>query len=299
MVVIDSDLQDPPGIVPQMIAKWEEGFRVVYGVPPAKGEGLVKRGAASLFYRLLQALSDTRLPLDAGDFASSTAPSLRSSRGCGGAPLHAGDDRLGRLPTVRPVLRPRPPLHGQTKYTVAKMLRLGLNAILSFSARPLYLAGYLGLGVTLLSLFLAAKVLLSKLFYPKDSVQGWPTLMIVVLFSAGIQLITMGVFGAVRWAAVRAIEAAAAVHRRADARISAKPRGARSRRCGCGSPPRGRKARVSRFAGSAISGACSAACVGTSSQKINVLRNWGGRGRRRKRRRRQGDRQRPRQTNRR
>ena len=195
VVIIDSDLQDPPEVVPQMVAKWEEGFRVVYGVRSRrKGEGPVKRGAASLFYRLLQLLSDTKLPLDAGDFrlvdravvevVKRMREEHRYMRGmiawAGFPQFGLGYDRDRRYA-------------GRTKYTLAKMVHLAVNAILSFSARPLYLAGYLGVGVTLLSLVLAARVLLSKIFYPKDSVQGWPTLMIVVLFLGGMQLITMGV----------------------------------------------------------------------------------------------------------
>ena len=195
--IIDSDLQDPPEAIPAMIAKWEEGFKVVYGVRTERhGESKFKRATANLFYRLLQGLSDTKLPLDAGDFrlidraVIDVIKQMREEhRYIRGMMAWVGFPQFGLK-----YQRDRR-FAGDTKYTLAKMIRLAANAIFSFSAKPLYLSMYLGLFVTLLSLALALRTLIGKLLNPAASVQGWTTLMVVVLFLGGIQLLTVGVLG--------------------------------------------------------------------------------------------------------
>lgn len=196
VVIIDSDLQDPPEVVPRMIAKWEEGFKVVYGVRSEPGESRFKLATASLFYRLLQRLSDTRLPRDAGDFrlldraVVAVIKQMREEhRYMRGMMAWVGFPQFG-------LQYQRDPRHaGQTKYTVPKMVRLAVNAILSFSAKPLYVASYLGIVVTLLALILAARTFIGKLFDPSASVPGWTTLMVIVLFLGGVQLMTIGILG--------------------------------------------------------------------------------------------------------
>jgi dolichol-phosphate mannosyltransferase len=197
VVIIDSDLQDPPEVVPQMIAKWEEGFKVVYGVRSHRqGESRFKLATASLFYRLMQGLSDTPIPLDAGDFrlvdraVVEVIKQMREEhRYMRGMMAWAGFRQFGLL-----YQRDRR-YAGQTKYTVAKMVRLAVNAILSFSAKPLYLAGYFGVLVTFVSLLLLAWIVIGKLINPAGSALGWSSLIAVVLFLGGVQLMSIGILG--------------------------------------------------------------------------------------------------------
>lgn len=197
LVIIDSDLQDPPEVVPRMVDKWQEGFKVVYGVRTRReGEKAFKRATASLFYRILQSLSDTRIPADAGDFrlidraVAEVIKNMREEhRYMRGMMAWTGFSQFGLC-----YQRDRR-YAGQTKYTLAKMVRLAVNGILSFSAKPLYVAGYLGIFVTLLSLGLLLKLIVNRLMDPSTSVTGWTSLMVVILFLGGIQLMTIGILG--------------------------------------------------------------------------------------------------------
>jgi dolichol-phosphate mannosyltransferase len=197
VVVIDADLQDPPEVIPRMVAKWEEGFKVVYGVRTMRqGESRFKRATASLFYRLLQSLSGTKLPVDAGDFrlidrsVVNVMKNMREEhRYVRGLMAWAGFSQCG-------VEYERDRRYaGETKYSLTKMFRLALDGIVSFSAKPLYLAGYLGLLVTFLSMLQVVWILVGKLLHPESSVLGWTSLMAAILFLGGIQLICIGILG--------------------------------------------------------------------------------------------------------
>jgi polyisoprenyl-phosphate glycosyltransferase len=197
VVLIDADLQDPPETMHDMLAQWEEGFKVVYGVrSERRGESRFKRWTAGLFYRVLQRLSDTTIPLDAGDFRlidRSVVNALKEMREehryLRGLVAWVGFPQCG-LKYQRD-----PRYAGQTKYTLVKMARLALNAVFSFSAKPLYMAGYLGVAVTLASLLLILWVVANKLIHPEMSVTGWTSLTAVVSFLGGVQLITIGILG--------------------------------------------------------------------------------------------------------
>ncbi len=197
VVIIDSDLQDPPEVVPAMVDKWEEGFKVVYGVRKRReGEGRFKRATASAFYRVLQWMSDTKLPLDAGDFrlidraVADVVKNMREEhRYLRGIMAWAGFTQFA-LPYCRD-----PRFAGETKYPLMKMVRLAVNAIVSFSARPLYAAMYLGVFVTLLSLAWLAWIVIGKLIAPAETVPGWSSLTVLVLFLGGVQLTTTGILG--------------------------------------------------------------------------------------------------------
>lgn len=197
VVVIDADLQDPPEVIPQMLAKWREGYRVVYGVrAERRGESTFKRATAKLFYRLLGRLSDVRLPLDAGDFRlldRAVVDALRrmpeESRYLRGMVSWVGYRQCG-IPYVRDAR-----YAGKTKYTLGKMLRFAFNGITSFSEKPLVLAGWMGVFATLIGFLYLLQVIAGKLLRPETVVSGWASMIGVVIFFGGIQLLFLGVLG--------------------------------------------------------------------------------------------------------
>ena len=197
VIVIDDDLQDPPEVIPTMVAKWKEGYKVVYGVrAKRKGEGVFKVLTASIFYRLLNKLSDINLPLDVGDFRlmdRSVINTLRDmreqSRYIRGLVAWVGFKQCG-IPYERDIR-----YAGKTNYTLRKMVMFALDGIISFSDKPLRLTGHFGLLVTTLSVLAAIWLIVGRITNPQSAVPGWTSLSIAVLFLGGVQLISIGVLG--------------------------------------------------------------------------------------------------------
>lgn len=181
IVIIDADLQDPPELIIEMLRLWEQGYEVVYAKRKRrKGESFFKRVSASLFYRVLDMLSDTRIPVDTGDFRlidAKAADVLRNMR---------EKDRFlrGMVSWVGfrqvPVEYEREERYaGETKYPLKKMIKLALDGIFSFSYKPLKLSQYLG--------FFA--VISVPLIFTRDAI------MAAVVFLGGVQLISIGILG--------------------------------------------------------------------------------------------------------
>ena len=196
VVVMDADLQDPPELLASMIAKWREGFHVVYAQRVKRhAEGALKRGIAFAYYRLLQRLTDVEIPADTGDFC------LMDRRVV---------DLLNRMPERNRYLRglrawlgfrqtavqfERPPRHaGEPKYTFWKSLALGVNGVVAFSKVPLRLATYLGVVASGLSIVLTAWAVYQR-FVGGDTVRGWASTLVVILLLGGAQLLMIGVAG--------------------------------------------------------------------------------------------------------
>lgn len=197
VVAIDGDLQDPPEVIPQLVAKWKEGYQVVFGKRRIrKNESSFKRTAVWIFYRLIQRLSEIPLPLDSGDFrlmdrsvvdaVQSMREENRYIRGLvtwvGFKQVALEYDRDGRFA-------------GTPKYTMGKLMRLALDGITSFSERPLQFSSYMGMLVTLFAFAFMAWILIAKLLDPSRATEGWASLMAVILFFGGIQLLSLGVIG--------------------------------------------------------------------------------------------------------
>jgi len=196
VVVMDSDLQDPPEVVREMVARWREGFDVVYGVRSRRlGESVFKRATASLYYRLLRAmLGGISIPSDAGDFRLlsramvMTVRALREQhRFIRGLVAWAGFrqtaityDRPGRFA-------------GETKYPLRKMLRFAIDGITSFSTIPLRMAIWLGVAAGLVALGGGLWALWARFF--GLVVPGWTTIMILVGMGSSAQLIMTGILG--------------------------------------------------------------------------------------------------------
>lgn len=197
-VIIDDDLQDPPEVIPEMVAKWREGFQVVYGVRTRReGESAFKRWTASIYYRLMQWLSDTPLPVDAGDFRlidrvviDALGEMREESRYLRGMGAWIGFRQYG-LEYVR-----EPRFAGESTYDMRRMWRLAIDGMLSFSVRPLTLMVQGGLVVTAIALLTGLWLVVGRALGVGSVVPGWTSTLIIVLFMGGIQLLSIGVLGA-------------------------------------------------------------------------------------------------------
>lgn len=196
VVVLDADLQDPPELIPQFIAEWRNGYDVVFGQRTARtGESAFKRYTAGAFYRLLACLSDVEIPRDVGDFRLLSRRAVEAVRAL---PEHhrymkglyawIGFPQKG----VEYVRAPR--AAGKSKWTYWRLWNFALDGITSFSAVPLKAATYLGLLTSSLAFLYGAYMLVRTLLYG-NPVPGYPSLIIVVLFLGGVQLICLGIIG--------------------------------------------------------------------------------------------------------
>ncbi|MDQ7030147.1 MAG: glycosyltransferase family 2 protein [Ardenticatenia bacterium] len=194
-VIMDADLQDPPEIVPKLIAKWREGYDVVYAIRQQRKEHWPKRLAYALFYRLLRWLAHVDIPLDAGDFCimdRRVVKLLQSmperNRFVRGIRSWVGLRQIG-MPYERDAR-----YAGRSKYTVGRLMVLALDGIISFSYAPLRVASLLGISISLLSFAIAIFYFVKKLTTGLNP-PGFATLVVAIFFLAGIQLITIGVMG--------------------------------------------------------------------------------------------------------
>ncbi|MDO9547210.1 MAG: glycosyltransferase family 2 protein [Pelolinea sp.] len=196
VIIIDADLQDPPAVMLDLIAKWKEGFEVVYAVRRKReGEGWFKLFTASLFYRLIYRITDVKIPLDTGDFrlidrkvVDVIGQMREKHRFLRGMAAWVGYRQVG----VDYDRKER--FAGKTKYPFSKMAKLALNAITSFSYFPLQLATYLGFicaGISIIAIPIVAALRLSN----QAALLGQATTLIAVLFLGGVQLITLGILG--------------------------------------------------------------------------------------------------------
>jgi polyisoprenyl-phosphate glycosyltransferase len=197
VVIMDSDLQDPPDLIPPMVEQWRSGADVVYAVRrERKGESAFKRGTASAYYRMLRWLSDTDIPADTGDFRLVTrevVEALRSmperDRYMRGMVAWVGFHQV-------PLEFDRPErAAGSTKYSLGRMMRLGTAGVVGFSDKPLYIAIGFGFVMMLLALLGLGYVVLSSIFGWGDLVRGWASVIISVMFFSAVQLIFLGVIG--------------------------------------------------------------------------------------------------------
>lgn len=195
VVIMDADLQDPPELIPQLLAKHREGYEVVYAVRTARhGETFFKRLTAKLFYRLLARITSVQIPLDTGDFRLMGRRAVEAFRRL---PERHRFTRglvawLGFPQTGVPY--ERAPRHaGTTKYPLRKMLRLALDAITSFSHVPLQLATWLGFIVSGFAFFYILVVIALK--FAGISWPGYTSIMAAILFLGGVQLVMVGLLG--------------------------------------------------------------------------------------------------------
>ena len=196
VVIIDADLQDPPEVILDLIAKWKEDYQVVYAVRTEReGETWFKKTTASMFYRLIFKITDVKIPLDTGDFRLLDRRVVdvmntmhEKHRFLRGMSSWVGFRQIG-VPYKRAAR-----FAGTTKYPFRKMLQLALNAITSFSYFPLQLATYLGFIAAALAIVAIPVVAIMRLAGSQAFI-GQTTALISVLFLGGVQLIFLGVLG--------------------------------------------------------------------------------------------------------
>ena len=194
--IIDADLQDPPEIFPEMALKWKEGYHVIYGKRvKRKGESLFKRWSAVIFYRFLRRMTSVDLPSDTGEFR------LIDRKVC---------DAVNKLPEKSRYIRglvswvgfKQIPVEyvreerfaGVTKYPMRKMIAFAMDAITSFSYKPLKLATMLGFTISLLS-FLYILFVIYQRFFTDQTITGWASTIAAILFTQGIVLMILGLMG--------------------------------------------------------------------------------------------------------
>jgi len=197
VVVLDSDLQDPPELIPAMIERWREGFQIVYAQRTARrSEGPVKKLLAHLFYRLLRLLTNVDIPADTGDFClmDRRVVDFLNALPERGRYLRGLRAWIGFRQTAVPFER-EPRFAGEAKYTFRKSFGLAVTGIVSFSSVPLRIATYFGLLVACLALIMVVLVVYWRLYYPTAPLIGYTIITAAIFFVAAVQLICLGILG--------------------------------------------------------------------------------------------------------
>lgn len=196
VIPIDADLQDPPELIEQFIEKWREGYDVVYATRRSRiGESRLKQFTANAFYRVIGRMTDVSIPCDTGDFRLLNRPVVEAlkqmperSRFMKGLFAWVGFKQTS-------ILYDRPPRYkGNTKWNYWKLWNFALDGIISFSLGPLKIWSYIGLLLSLIAFLYAIFLIIRTLVYGID-VPGYASLMVVVLFLGGMQMVTLGVMG--------------------------------------------------------------------------------------------------------
>ena len=196
VIILDADLQDPPEVIPELIARWREGYEVVYAVRAGReGEGWFKKVTASLFYRLIYRITEVKIPLDSGDFrlldrkVVEVLKTMRERhRFPRGMAAWVGFRQIG-VEYKRGVR-----FSGVTKYPFKKMFKLAINAITGFSYFPLQLATFFGFISAGISIIVIPVVVVMRVT-GSQAFLGQASTLIAVLFLGGVQLISLGVLG--------------------------------------------------------------------------------------------------------
>ena len=196
VVVMDADLQDPPDVVLEMVAKWREGFDVVYGKRRSReGETFFKLLTAKAFYRIFAAMIPIEVPLDTGDFrlmSRRVVIALRELREAHRF-VRGMVSWVGFKQTA--VLYDRPGrFAGETKYPLRKMIRFAIDGITSFSVLPLRFATYLGMVISALSVGIAIWAIVARFVF-HATVEGWTAEVVLVSLLAAVQLLMIGILG--------------------------------------------------------------------------------------------------------
>lgn len=197
VIIIDVDLQDPPSLISEMILAWESGCQNVYARRiERKGESFFKRASAKSFYRILNSISEVDIPLDTGDFRLLDREVV---------------DAFLRMPERSRFLRGMFPwlgfkqkevqfirnerYAGQTKYSMKKMVNLAVDGVLGFSVKPLRMAIWVGLFFSATSFGYSVAALISKILSMGSLLPGYTTIVVLLSFLGGIQLLAIGMIG--------------------------------------------------------------------------------------------------------
>lgn len=196
VVVMDADLQDRPEVVPELYAKAQEGYDVVFVNRAQRPESLVYRMTAACFYFFLNALSGQDYNRLQGNFSIVSADAVRSFRLLRETPrFYGGILRWVGFRHGSISIQHAAPDAGQTSYSFLKRVRLALSVILGFSTRLLYISIAIGLIMAVASFVMAGFIVIEKLLYPEYPVLGWPSVMTAIFFTAGVTNVAIGLTG--------------------------------------------------------------------------------------------------------
>ena len=196
IIIIDSDLQDPPQVIPDLIQKWKEGYEVVYAVRREReGESWFKRSSAALFYRIIDRITDIKIPLDTGDFRLLDREVLDVLKGMHekerflrGMSAWVGFNQIG-VPYDR-----KSRYAGKSKYPLKKMLKLALNAVTGYSSFPLQLAEYTGVFFLILWLLYSICWVIFTVT-GRNFLPGQALIVFLLLFIGGLLFLFLGLTG--------------------------------------------------------------------------------------------------------
>lgn len=195
VIVMDSDMQHPIDVIPEMIKYWEEGYDDVYAQRKTSNETWFKKKSSKLYYRLLQ--STTRVPIqkDTGDFRlldRSCVEALKklreSERNTKGLYSWIGFKKKGIF------YEQKVRLEGASKWSVSQLINLAINGIMSYTIAPLRLATFGGMIVSFVAFMYLVYIIFKTIIYG-DPVAGYPTIMVTILFLGGVQLLSLGIIG--------------------------------------------------------------------------------------------------------
>jgi glycosyltransferase involved in cell wall biosynthesis len=196
VIVMDADLQDPPEVIPRLVAAWREGYDMVYAQRRLReGDSWLKKTTAAGFYRVMRNVGEVTLPSNVGDFR------LMSRRVVDAVRQLREHHRFMKglfawvgFPSVAVVYDREPRGGGDSKWSLWKLWNLAIEGFTSFSVTPLKLATYLGLSVAGFAVVFGAQLIVRTVLFG-NPVAGYPSLMAVVLFLGGTQLVTLGIIG--------------------------------------------------------------------------------------------------------
>ncbi|WP_069385657.1 glycosyltransferase family 2 protein [Cellulosimicrobium cellulans] len=196
VIIMDSDMQDPPAVSFELLAKWREGYDVVYAQRRSRKDTAFKKLTANLYYRFLHVVTDIDIPRNTGDFrlvdrqvVDQIVRMREHSRFLRGMVSYVGFRQVA-VPFDRDERHA-----GETGYPLRKMLKFAADGVMSFSTAPLRLISRVGYLFAAASFALMLWVFLARLIQPSTVVEGWTFLMIVVLLTSGVQMIMLGVVG--------------------------------------------------------------------------------------------------------
>ncbi|MGL5273181.1 MAG: glycosyltransferase family 2 protein [Phocaeicola sp.] len=195
VIIMDSDLQHPTNVIPQMLAEWENGYKDVYAQRKSSNEGWFKRASSKLYYRILQRTTRIQIPKDTGDFRlldriciDALKQMRETQRNTKGMYCWIGFNK--KAISYEQLERAA----GTTKWNFLSLLALAIEGVTSYTTAPLRMASVIGLFVSVIAfLYLIYIVITTTLL--GESVQGYPTIMVSMLFMGGIQLIALGIIG--------------------------------------------------------------------------------------------------------
>ncbi|MGY9000292.1 MAG: glycosyltransferase [Rhodospirillales bacterium] len=196
-IIIDDDLQDPPEVMLNLISKWDDGYKVVYGVrPKRRGVNPLFKIMAKMYYRVINSLSETDIPKDTGDFRLLDRVVINMLRNM------KEENRYYRgmvawvgFPQVGVLYERDKRFQGVSTFAFRKYVTFALSGLTSFTDKPLYVSFVVGLLITAVSFVFASGFIFQKLINSSYTIRGWTSLAVIVLFFCGVQLLSIGVLG--------------------------------------------------------------------------------------------------------